>query len=396
MPEPSPEARPPADMPGWLTLLLATACGLVVANLYYAQPVLGPISQALGLSVGAAGLIVTLTQLAYGAGLLLIVPLGDLLENRRLVTAVLALCTAGLAIASQAASPPPFFLAAIAIGLGAVAVQILVPYAASLAPAASRGRVVGNVMSGLLLGIMLARPLSSLLTGWFGWHMVFTASTLATGGMAIALSRLLPPRHPSPGLRYGALLRSMAAIWAETPVLRHRAYIHATLFSAFSLFWTAVPLLLTSPTHGLNQQEVALYALLGVAGAVAAPLAGRAADRGWGPRVAPLAVAAAALSFPLAALGLLPGWGGLLALTAAAILLDAGVSAHLVVVQRLLFSLSEQHRSRLNGLFMAVFFLGGALGSALGAWSHGFGGWGLTSAIGFVLPAIGLGLYLRK
>jgi predicted MFS family arabinose efflux permease len=383
-------------MPTWLMLLLASACGLVVANLYYAQPILGPISAALGLSPAAAGLIVTLTQLGYGAGLLLIVPMGDLLENRRLVVSVLGLCTAALVLAALSQSAAPFLLAALCTGLGAVAVQILVPYAAHLAPPEARGRVVGNVMSGLLLGIMLARPASSLVAGWFGWHAIFVASAVATGGMALLLARILPPRRPSPGLRYGALLLSMLRLWGETPMLRRRAAYHACLFAAFSLFWTAVPLVLTGPGFGLSQQGVAIFALIGVAGAVAAPLVGRVADRGWSRPAGPLAMLAVALAFPLGQLGGLGGWPGLVALGGAAILLDAGVAAHLVVAQRAIFSLGEQHRSRLNGLFMAVFFLGGAAGSALGAWSHARGGWPLTAWIGFALPAMALLYALRN
>src|SRR5208337_215047 len=189
-------------LPAWLSLLIALACGLIVANIYYAQPLVGPISASIGLSPQAAGLIVTMTQIGYGVGLLFVVPLGDLFENRLLVLASLGICVLALSSAAAATHPLSFLAAALFVGLGSVAVQILVPYAAHLAPKAVRGRVVGNIMSGLMLGIMLARPVASFITELSSWHMIFYLSAGFMAVLALVLSRALPIREPNSKLRY--------------------------------------------------------------------------------------------------------------------------------------------------------------------------------------------------
>jgi predicted MFS family arabinose efflux permease len=380
----------PTAIPSWITLLLATACGLIVANIYYAQPLVGPISATLGLSPHSAGLIVTMTQAGYGIGLLFLVPLADLTENRRLVLLVVAVAACALAAAASATSAAAFLLASLFIGLGSVAVQILVPYAAHLAPDAVRGQTVGKVMSGLMLGIMLARPVASFLTDLFSWRAVFVLSTLVMLLVAAVLWRALPPRRPVSRLGYGALLRSMGTLVATTPLLRRRALYQACLFGAFSLFWTAAPLLLASPAFGLSQTGIALFALAGVAGAIAAPLAGRCADKGWGKRLTPVVILLVACAFLLSKFSADGSNSALAALTLAGIVLDFGVSANLVFSQRAIYGLNAAMRGRLNGLFMATFFVGGAIGSAVGAWAFAQGGWALTSWIGFALPIAAL------
>lgn len=382
----------PRAMPAWLVPLLAAACGILVANLYYAQPLIGPISQSLGMSPAAAGLIVTLAQAGYGLGLLLIVPLGDLLENRRLIVCVVAACAVALAGAALSTSALPFLLTALAIGACTVAAQILVPFAAHLAPEANRGRVVGNVMSGLLLGIMLARPVASFIASFADWQTVFVASAILTALLAVTLWRLLPGRQPATGLSYVGLLSSMAQLWRGQPVLRRRALSHAGMFGAFSLFWTAVPLHLAAD-FGMTQRGIALFALAGVAGAVVAPLAGRLADAGQArPALSRNgmrgALALGALSFLVSLAG--SGAVAIGALLVAAIMLDAAVTLNIILSQRAVFALGDAIRSRLNGLFMAVFFTGGAIGSALGGWAMAEGGWGLTAWVGFALPGLAL------
>ena len=382
----------PRVVPGWLTLLLATSCGLIVANLYYAQPLIGPISASLGLSPQAAGLIVTFTQLGYGAGLLLLVPLADLMENRRLVLLCLAGTVVALAGAALSTAAAPFLAFAALTGLCCVSVQVLVPYAAHLSSEASRGRVLGNVMSGVMLGIMLARPVSSFVASVAPWHMMFLLSAVLMATLAVVLRFTLPARQPDPGLRYGALLVSMASLLRRTPVLQRRAVYHTFLFGAFSLFWTVVPLLLAH-TYGLGQRGIALFALAGVAGAVVAPLAGRLADRGFDRPGTGVAMVAVAGSFLLARIGLSGTTAGLAWLVAAAIMLDAGVTAALIFSQRAIFALGPAARGRLNGLFMAIFFMGGAACSALGAWAYAHGGWSLTTWVGLALPAMALAAF---
>ncbi|WP_336776943.1 MFS transporter [Paenibacillus sp. MMO-58] len=378
------------NIPAWLTILLATACGMIAANLYYAQPLVGLISSSLGLSAGSAGLIVTLTQIGYVVGLLFIVPLGDIVENRKLVVTALLLTAVALITAALAKQPFLFLAATLVIGLGSVAAQVLVPFASYLASDASRGRVVGNVMSGLLLGIMLARPLSSLIADFFGWHAIFAISAVAIVILAIVLASVLPGRKPTATTSYTALLGSMWRLLRTTPILRRRALYHATLFAAFSLFWTTVPQLLAGPKFHFSQTAIALYALVGVAGAVAAPLAGRLADRGWTRPATAIALITVIVSVLLPLLIQTSSPVGVVVLVIAAILLDAGVSANLVLSQRSIFSLGADIRSRLNGLFMAIFFFGGAIGSAAGGWAYAAGGWSAALWLGIAFPTLAL------
>ena len=378
------------SLPVWLTLLFATACGLIVANIYYAQPLIGPITASLGLSPQAAGLIVTMGQIGYGVGLLLVVPLADLFENKRLILYCLGLCVVALICAGLSTQAVPFLVAALFIGLGSCAVQIIVPFAAHLTPVAMRGQVIGNVMSGLMLGIMLARPVASFLTQLSAWPMIFFVSAGCMVLLLILLARVLPERKPSSTLSYGSLISSMLRLMLTEPVLRRRAFYHACLFGAFSLFWTTVPLLLAGPLFNLSQAGIALFALAGVSGAIAAPLTGRIADKGWSRPATIFAMLAVASAFLLTEFIDLGSTYSLAWLVVAAIVLDFGVSANLALGQRAIFLLPAEYRGRLNGVFMATFFVGGALGSGVGAWGFAQGGWALSAWIGFCLPVAAL------
>lgn len=378
------------NIPAWLTILLAAACGIIVANLYYAQPLVGLISSSIGLSAGSAGFIVTLTQIGYVVGLLFVVPLGDLVENRRLIVVSLFLTAIALAGAAIAKHAVLFLAASLVIGVGSVATQVLVPFASYLAAESSRGRVVGNVMSGLLLGIMLSRPLASLMADFFSWHAIFALSAAAVVILAIVLSKVLPARKPAANTTYSALLGSMWHLLRTTPVLRRRAIYHACVFATFSLFWTTAPLLLSGPVFHFSQKAIALFALVGVAGAAAAPVAGRLADRGWTRPATGIALATVILSVLLPLLVRTGSPVGIAVLVLSAILLDAGVSANLVLGQRAIFSLGPEIRSRLNGLFMAIFFFGGAIGSAVGGWAYSSGGWGTALWIGITFPIMAI------
>lgn len=373
-----------------LTMLFAAAAGLIVANIYYAQPLAGPISQSLGLSPQAAGLIVTMTQIGYGIGLLLVVPLGDLFENRKLSISVMVLCALALLGAAMSSHAAFFMPAMFAIGMLSVAVQILVPFAAHLATESTRGRVVGNVMSGLMLGIMLARPVSSFITQISSWHVVFYASSAAMVALAVVLRIALPRREPDVRLGYGNLLASMIHLTLRTPVLQRRSFYHACMFGAYSLFWTSTPLLLTGPEFHMSQAGIALFALAGAAGAISAPIAGRVADRGLTRSATGLAMLLVAASFLVTHIGHDGSTLKLAILVAAAILLDFGVTANLVLGQRAIYNLDAEFRSRLNGLYMAIFFAGGAIGSALGGWAYAHGGWSLTAWAGLAFPAVAL------
>jgi predicted MFS family arabinose efflux permease len=379
-----------------MVMLLAAAAGIIVANLYYAQPLVGPIGAALGLPPAAAGLIVTLTQIGYTLGLLFIVPLGDLVENRRLIVTGLLVTSAALLVAATATTAWAFLLAALTIGLGAVVAQVLVPFAAHLAPDATRGQIVGKVVSGLLLGIMVARPVASVLAGLGGWQTVFGIAAALVALLAVVLQLKLPLRQPTATQPYRRLIGSLWPLLATTVVLRQRALYHAGLFGAFSLFWTVAPQALAGPAFGLTQNGIALFALVGMAGAVASPVAGRLADAGHTLKATAVALVVGALSFllPLFAPSSKPVALGLLAV--AAIALDAAVAANLVLGQRALFALGADMRSRLNGLYFALFFAGGAVGSALGGWVYASYGWHAALLVGMLLPALALPVWIHE
>jgi predicted MFS family arabinose efflux permease len=377
-------------------MLFAIACGLIVANLYYGQPLVGPIASELGLSPAAAGLLVTLTQIGYGLGLLFIVPLGDIVENRRLVLTLIISCALALLSAAMVRSAPVFLAAAAAIGFTSVTVQILVPWSAHMASEANRGRVVGNVMSGLLMGIMLARPVASFVASLWGWHAIYLLSAAVMAALAVLLLFILPSRRPEAKLPYSKLLASLWWLARTQPVLQRRALDQACLFGAFSLFWTTVPLFLSSPAFGLSQRGIALFALAGVAGAIAAPISGRLADRGQSRAVSIVAMLMVAGGFLISLVAQDGSTLSLALLTIAAIVLDFGVTANLITGQRAIFALGAEYRSRLNGLYMASFFMGGAACSALGAWAYAHGGWMLACWAGLALPVVALAHFLAK
>ncbi|MDA2068399.1 MFS transporter [Bacillus cereus] len=378
------------DISSGLIILLATACGIIVANLYYAQPLIGVISNEIGLSNSSAGLIVTLTQIGYVVGLLFLVPLGDIVENKKLILILLFLSAFALISMVFVKSATLLLIVSFFIGLGSVAAQVLVPLVSYLSSENARGRVVGNVMSGLLLGIMLARPISSLVADIWGWSAIFALSATVIIVLAFVLTKVLPTRKPQAKTNYIALLNSMWQLLRTTPILRRRAMYHACVFGAFSLFWTTVPLLLSSPAIHFSQTAIALYALVGITGAIAAPIGGRLADLGWTRFATGIALTVVIISLLLPLIIQSSSPIGIAILVIAAILLDMGVSANLVLSQRLIFSLSPEIRSRLNGLFMAIFFLGGAVGSFIGGWAYALGGWNLTLWIGIAFPTIAL------
>ena len=378
------------DISPGMVMLLATATGLIVASLYYAQTLVGPISASTGLSAEAAGLIVTLTQIGYCIGLLFIVPLGDLLENRRLIVTGLLFTSAMLVMAAFSSSAWMFLTAALGIGLGSVAAQIIVPFAAHLSKEATRGVTVGKVVSGLLLGIMLARPVASLVADASNWHVVFGGAAVIVLLVALVLRAKLPQRMPTSTITYPKLMASLWHLFLKTPLLRRRAAYHAGLFGSFSLFWTVTPLMLAGPQFHLSQTGIAIFALVGMAGAVASPIAGRLADQGHTLMATAAALALGVIGFALPLL--VPGSRNvaLAVLVLASIVLDMGVAANLVLGQRAIFTLGAEVRSRLNGVYFALFFAGGALGSALGGWMFAAHGWHAALLTGMAFNGIAL------
>ena len=378
------------DISPGMVSLLATATGLIVASLYYAQTLVGPISASTGLSPEAAGLIVTLTQIGYCIGLLFIVPLGDLLENRRLIFTGLLFTSVMLVLAAISSSAWMFLTAALGIGLGSVAAQIIVPFAAHMSKESTRGVTVGKVVSGLLLGIMLSRPAASLIADATSWHVVFGGAAVMVLIVAFVLRAKLPVRAPVATITYPKLMGSLWHLFLNTPVLRRRAAYHAGLFGSFSLFWTVAPLMLSGPQFHLSQTGIAIFALVGMAGAIASPIAGKLADKGHTLMATAAALLLGVIGFALPLV--IPGSRNvaLAVLVIASIVLDMGVAANLVLGQRAIFSLGAEVRSRLNGVYFALFFAGGALGSALGGWMFATHGWSAALMTGAAFNGIAL------
>ncbi|ALN74078.1 MFS transporter [Aureimonas sp. AU20] len=369
---------------------MALAAGALAANLYYAQPVVALIGADLGMSPAAESTIVTASQIGYALGLVLLVPLGDVVENRRLILLTMAAAAIGLVGLALTPNLPLLFALTLVVGVASTAAQMIVPLAASFARPEERGRIVGNIMTGLLGGILLARPVSSFVAGFAGWRGIFLLSAVLIAALALAGRRLFPSRHPAGRERYGALIRSLGRLFVAEPVLRRRALYHAALFAAFGLFWTGAPILLLREPYNLSPQWVALFTLSGALGVLAAPVAGRMADRGHSRLGTLLAISLVLVAMAIAFLGT----HSLAALVVAGILVDLGVQANLVIGQREIFQLDASIRNRLNAVYMTTFFLGGAVGSSLTSPVLERFGWQGVAAMGCLFPGLALVYFL--
>jgi len=376
------EASVELTMP--LTLLFAFAVGVIIINLTAAQPLAGPVARALRLPPAWTGLVAMLPQLGYTIGMWLLVPLADLFENRRLTVLTLAACSAALALAAIASQAWWLLLAVCMAGATSCAIQILVPLAAAMAHPERRGSAVGNVMSGVMLGILLSRPLASLIEGTWGWRACYGVLGAADALLAMMLWFALPQRRPPGHASYRALMASMWSLWRDEPVLRRYAISSAITMAAFSAFWTAIALRLVQAPFALDSHGIALFALAGVAGTVVAPLAGKAGDRGYSAVGMPIAHAVVVAGVLVAGVAG-GGWLGfdieahakvaLGLLVLAAIVIDAGAIGDQTLGRRAVNMLDAAARSRLNGLFVGVFFIGGGAGAVAAGSAWAFAGW---------------------
>lgn len=370
-------------------LFLAVAAGVAVANVYFAQPLLVTMGADLGISPGTVGAFVTVTQLGYGLGLFFLVPLGDLVDRRRLIRLQFVLLAAALLLVGLASQAAMLLIGLAAVGLLAVVTQSLVAFAASLSPPAERGRAVGTVTSGIVIGILLARTTSGALTDLAGWRSVYLISCVLSLLIALTLFRTDP--QPRANLSYSALLRSTVALWREEPVFRARAVLAFFVFVAFSTLWSSVVLPLTEKS--LSHTEIGAFGLIAAAGALAAGPAGRLNDRGHGQLVT---VGASAL---LATSWLLIVWTpqSLWALAIGAILLDLAVQAVHVSNQSRIYELRPEAGSRLIGGYMIFYSVGSGLGAILSTTLYSRSGWiavcllGATFSLGALATSVRAG-----
>ncbi|MFG2865200.1 MFS transporter [Streptomyces sioyaensis] len=368
-------------------LLMSVATGLSVAGNYFAQPLLDVIGRDLQLSASTAALVVTVAQVGYGLGLLLLVPLGDLLERRRLAVALTAATAVFLTITASAPNAALLLTGTALTGLSSVAAQVVVPYAATLAAPAERGRTVGTVMTGLLLGILLARTAAGLLADVGGWRTVYWVNAALMLLMAVLLRLKLPTLRTPAGLRYPALLRSTLALFAQEPVLRRRAALGALTFAGFSVLWTALAFLMSGPSYGWQESAIGLLGLVGAAGSLSASAAGRLADRGLVHHVSGAGALLLLGSWGLLAAGGSGGGWSLAALLAGVIVLDLSAQAVHISNQNLVYGVRPEARNRLNSAYMTSYFVGGAAGSALTSVVWSSGGWGGVCVLGAALAA---------
>lgn len=357
---------------------MAVAAGLAVANIYYNQPMLERIEA--DLPGPFVGLVPVATQLGYAAGLLLIAPLGDVVDRRRLICIQFALLA--IALIAAAAAPTGLLLAtaSLFVGITASVAQLIVPFAAHLSAPENRGAAIGKVLAGILAGILLSRTIAGFVATYAGWREMFWLGVPAAIGAGVMMWRLLPAIRPEANKSYGKLITSLGQLWRDLPELRIAAITQALLFAAFSVFWTVLVFRLQSPAFGFGPDIAGLFGIIGMTGILAAPLAGGYADR-RGPR--PVVLAGALLT--LAAWLILGLWGSIAGLVVGVIVLDFATQSALVSNQHIIFSLRPEARARLNTVLMGTMFIGGAAGSAAGMFIWTRGGWTGVSVLGTAL-----------
>jgi predicted MFS family arabinose efflux permease len=372
-----------------LVLLLAFTTGAAVANMYYAQPLLHTLGHAFGVGTATTGLLVTIGQIGYVLGLAFLVPLGDLVERRNLISISLVALAAGQAVSAIAPDLAVFSAAVLFVGVATFIGQVIVPMSSQLAEPHERGKVVGTVMSGLLLGVLLSRTLSGVIAEFFGWRVVFAFAAVAMLILAAVLRRVLPRIEPTSDLPYRAALRSVLTLIRREPVLRQRMVLGGCAFGAFSILWTSIAFLL-SGVHGSHYHygnaTIGLFGLAGVAGACAAQLAGRLTDRGHVAATTTATLIATLASWLVLDLGS----SSVIVLILGIMLLDLGVQGTQISNQSAIYRLHADARSRITTAYMSAYFLGGVLCSSVTGALYASHGWSAVCIFGALVSLFGL------
>lgn len=372
-----------------LVWILAIACAISVANLYYIQPLLADIRLSFAVSASAVGIVATMSQLGYALGLLLIIPLGDAFNRRTLTVIMLGAVT--LSLIATALAPTLILLSAasFAVGFTTVVPQILIPFAATLAHPGERGRVIGTIMSGLLIGVLLARTVSGFVAAQFGWRAIYWVAAVLMVALLVALRLTLPKEEARARLSYPQLLRSLWGLIRTEPILRETSIFGAFAFGAFSVFWVTLVFFLGTPPYHFGSEVAGLFGLVGVAGALAASVVGKLSDRIDARHITGIALATAFLAFLLFWLIGHMLWGLILGV----ILLDLGVQGAQISNQTRIYSLKAELRSRLNTVYMVSYFIGGSLGSLIGAYAWSIARWNGVCVVGGLMLVVALVVY---
>ncbi|AXP01389.1 MFS transporter [Bacillus cereus] len=382
----------------FLIFILAISCGSLAANIYYAQPIVQFIAKDLNISSDLSGLLTTLTQIGYGLGLFFIVPMADLFKSKKIIAILIGLTILSLMGTLVSTNGILFLLLTTIIGIGACAAQMLVPLTMRIVPIEETGKYVGKVMSGLLIGIMIARPLSIGIADWFGWRMVFLVSLIVLVVVLLLIIKFLPNYEviSTSKMRYPNLIASMVKLLIHTSLLQQRAFYHACLFATFSLYWTVMPILLRAEPLHFSNNEIALFGFVAIAGALLTPTIGKIADKGYIFTMTNVSMMLVLLSVILLFFVQDHSQFSMILILISGICVDIGVAGNLLLGQKVIFSLNPEIRNRLNGLYMTIFFLGGAFGSWIGSYTYYKFNSEVTLLIGAAFPLIALFVHFIK
>lgn len=369
-----------------LISIMAITCGLTVANLYYIQPLLGDMAKSFNVHEVSVGSAAMLTQIGYAVGMIFILPLGDIKERKNLITIMLLFSVISLFTMAFSQNIYMLIISSFAVGFTSIIPQLIIPLAAQLSNPSERGKIIGTVMSGLLIGILVSRTISGLIGNYFGWRVVYIVAAIMMIILTLVLRKVIPITNPVSEVRYFDLLKSLPKLIKEEPILREASLNGALMFAAFSAFWTALTFLLESSHYNLGSQAAGLLGLVGIVGALAAPLVGKLADKKGSRYVIAICIVIVSLSYILfLALGF-----KMIGLIIGVILLDLGVQSSNISNQARVHSMNEEKRNRINTVYMVSFFLGGSLGSFLGSSAYSNFGWFGVCIFGIITQIIAL------